>query len=74
MDEIGKLAHLLPHWIEHNESHAAQFDEWSEKARSAGLSDVADHIDAAAAAARIATAKLTNARASLPDSDRHGHD
>ncbi len=32
MTEREKLAILLPHWIEHNEEHAAEFRRWAEQA------------------------------------------
>jgi len=44
----GKLRVLLPHWIEHNAEHAAEFRDWAGKARSAGLEEVAEEIDTAA--------------------------
>jgi hypothetical protein len=37
-----KLRALLPHWIEHNAEHAAEFRSWAEKARAAGREGVAD--------------------------------
>lgn len=43
-----KLRALLPHWIEHNAEHAAEFRGWAEKARLAGQREVADEIDTAA--------------------------
>jgi hypothetical protein len=44
----AKLRALLPHWIEHNGEHAAEFRAWAEKARAAGWQEVADEIDIAA--------------------------
>jgi hypothetical protein len=44
----GKLRVLLPHWIEHNAEHAAEFRNWAERARAAGQEEVADEIDTAA--------------------------
>ena len=35
MKEIEKLRVLLPHWIEHNGGHAAEFRTWAERAGSA---------------------------------------
>ncbi|MGB9722777.1 MAG: hypothetical protein ACPL7G_02605 [Chloroflexia bacterium] len=32
MSEREKLVILLPHWIEHNEEHAAEFRRWAEQA------------------------------------------
>jgi hypothetical protein len=43
-----KLRLLLPHWIEHNAEHAAEFRTWAEKARAAGQEGAADEIDTAA--------------------------
>ena len=43
-----KLRALLPHWIEHNGEHAAEFRAWAEKARAAGWPAVADEIENAA--------------------------
>jgi hypothetical protein len=43
-----KLRLLLPHWIEHNDEHAADFRNWAEKARAAGQKEVAEEIDTAA--------------------------
>jgi hypothetical protein len=43
-----KLRALLPHWIEHNAEHAAEFRNWAEKARAIGREDVAEEIDLAA--------------------------
>jgi rubrerythrin len=36
-----KLAKLLQYWIKHNEEHARTYLEWSNKADSEGLRDVA---------------------------------
>jgi hypothetical protein len=35
MREIDKLRVLLPHWIEHNGEHAAEFRGWAERAGAA---------------------------------------
>ncbi len=43
-----KLRMLLPHWIEHNAEHAAEFRQWAEKARSSAREDVAEDVDLAA--------------------------
>jgi hypothetical protein len=43
-----KLRVLLPHWIEHNAEHAAEFRTWAEKARAIGQEEVAEEIDLAA--------------------------
>jgi hypothetical protein len=43
-----RLRILLPHWIEHNAEHADEFRRWADKAREAGLNEVADEIATAA--------------------------
>jgi hypothetical protein len=48
MTDQGKLRTLLPHWIEHNAEHAAEFRNWAEKARAAGQEEAAEEIDTAA--------------------------
>ncbi|HUT20413.1 MAG TPA: hypothetical protein VM366_14750 [Anaerolineae bacterium] len=48
MTDIEKLRALLPHWIEHNEEHAAEFGRWAKTAASAGHGDAADMIRSAA--------------------------
>lgn len=40
----SKLAHLLEHWVEHNENHSKSFKEWAEKVRNAGYTELADDI------------------------------
>jgi len=35
-DDLAKLRILLPHWIEHNEEHAASFQRWAARARELG--------------------------------------
>ena len=35
MKDLEKLRVLLPHWIEHNDEHAAQFREWALRAGQA---------------------------------------
>jgi hypothetical protein len=43
-----KLRALLPHWIEHNDEHAAEFRAWADRARAAGQDKAAEEIDTAA--------------------------
>jgi len=65
MEVASKLAQLLPHWIEHNESHAQQFEEWGRKAEAAGLEHVAKHLEAAARTARQANLELSRSQGLL---------
>ena len=66
MEVSDRLAHLLPHWIEHNEAHVHQLGEWVEQARATGMGEVADAIAAAAEAMKQANAALAEARGRLP--------
>ena len=58
MGDAEKLPILLEHWIEHNASHAAEFEKWAERAAAAGLADVAGDITAAADDLGEATKRL----------------
>ena len=46
-DDLTKLHILLPHWIEHNEDHAASFERWVAKARELGREETAQRIEEA---------------------------
>jgi len=35
MNEAEKLRVLIPHWIEHNQEHAAEFRKWADQAGEA---------------------------------------
>ena len=61
MNEIEKLRLLLPHWIEHNAEHAAEFREWAERARVAGQESPASDIALAAAELEWANEELAAA-------------
>ena len=68
MKEIDKLRVLLPHWIEHNGEHAAEFRAWAERAGPAK--------DALLDAARLleqANARLESALHGLGGAPAHGH-
>lgn len=69
MDTRSRLAHLVPHWIEHNDSHVEQLEEWAKKAREAGLGAVAEEIETAVRAMKQANEHLGNARAELSMGD-----
>ena len=43
----NKLEHLLSHWVEHNEAHLQNYRDWADRARVAGLNEVADALDRA---------------------------
>jgi rubrerythrin len=48
LTDMDKLAHLLKHWNEHNDDHAANYRSWAEKAKDAGHADVAEMLEQAA--------------------------
>jgi hypothetical protein len=61
MTDIEKLRALLPHWVGHNEEHAAEFERWAKTASSAGHEDAADMIRSAAGQMARANAALQQA-------------
>jgi molecular chaperone GrpE (heat shock protein) len=64
-DDLAKLRALLPHWIEHNEEHAASFREWAARAREHGQEDVAEAIAQAAQRMEDVNAALERALQAL---------
>jgi cob(I)alamin adenosyltransferase len=69
-----KLQRLIPHWIEHNCSHAAEFKRWAEQAAADGHAQAAARIDNAAALLRRAEAELTAALEQAGGPAGHHHD
>lgn len=65
MDDLKKLAVLLPHWAEHNAEHAQEFREWAERAERMGHAEAAAQIRAAADALEQANQALTEAQRHL---------
>lgn len=65
MNDMEKLRALLPHWIEHNQEHAGEFDAWAEKAIAAGHATAAHQMRRAAEAMHQATGALQAALAEL---------
>lgn len=61
MTDIEKLRALLPHWMEHNGEHAAEFERWAETAALAGHEDAANLIRSAARQMAQANAGLQEA-------------
>lgn len=56
MNEVEKLRVLIPHWIEHNDEHAAEYRRWAEQA-----GEVSDDILAAVQALAQVNRSLSNA-------------
>ena len=42
--DMEKLEILLQHWVEHNQQHNRQFEEWAKKAKAHGYTAVHDEI------------------------------
>ena len=66
--DVEKLRALLPHWIEHNDEHAADFRKWAAKAGEAGA-----HILVAAEHLEAASRELAQAMAHLGGPSEHSH-
>jgi len=60
-----KLNTLFVHWIDHNDSHKDNFLSWAEKARTAGLTEVASSLEQAGSLSQEVTKKLEAALANL---------
>jgi hypothetical protein len=68
MSEREKLRALLPHWIEHNAQHSAEFRRWAGDAGEA-----AAEIEVAAARIESANEALAEALAKLGGPLSHEH-
>lgn len=47
MDLKGKLFIVIEHWIEHNESHAEEYERWAQTAGELGFNQVKEEIGVA---------------------------
>ncbi len=73
MDDIEKLRALLPHWAEHNQDHAGEFEAWAARASAAGHETAAQQIRRAAEAMQQANEALQLALADLGGPVQHDH-
>jgi hypothetical protein len=71
MDDRDKARALLPHWIEHNAEHAAEFRQWAERVRAAGEEEAAEEITLAAKQLEWVNEALTSALKSLGQPAEH---
>ena len=62
---LTKLRILLPHWIEHNEEHAAGFERWVAKARELEREKTAQWIEEAVQQMAACNQALTTALEAL---------
>ena len=65
MTDMDKLAHLLEHWLEHNDEHAANYRSWAEKAKQAGHDETAGLLEEAARSTQNLSELFTRAKAAL---------
>jgi len=47
MDQKKKLAIVIEHWIEHNESHRGEYKKWAQTSGELGLGSVKAEIEEA---------------------------
>lgn len=79
MNELEKLQVLLPHWIEHNQGHAAECKKWAELAgQEGGAKEVESNLLAAFAATEEVNKHLEKALiaaggAAADGAHGHGH-
>lgn len=71
---LEKLRILLPHWIEHNENHGAEFRKWAAAAGAEGAKGLAELLEQAAANMAATDTVLTKALAELGGPADKGHD
>lgn len=60
-----KLAKMLDHWKHHNEDHGASYRRWAQHARSEGLEQVAQTLEAVAERSLALNELLNTARKQL---------
>jgi rubrerythrin len=48
MSMAEKLEKMVSHWVKHNADHAETYRQWADRARHAGLSEVADILESVA--------------------------
>ena len=73
---MEKLRILLPHWIEHNHNHEAEFKKWVELVRSEGQGALADLLAKAVASMAETDTILKKVLAEIGgpgEGHHHGH-
>lgn len=60
-----KLARMLDHWKHHNEDHGASYRRWAQQARSEGLEQVAQTLEAVVERSSALNELLERARLQL---------
>lgn len=72
---VEKLRILLPHWVEHNHNHEAEFRKWAEDARAEGQPRLAQWLDEATTSMAATDEFLRKALAEAggPAAEPHHH-
>ncbi len=75
MNDIDKLRVLLPHWIEHNHSHEAEFQKWSDIMKQSDASEIALLVNKAVSCMKDANTALAEALEKIggPLEDKNDH-
>ena len=76
MSEIEKLSILLPHWIEHNNSHGEEFNKWVKIIHDSNEPEIAAHIEKAQECMHEANQALRQALLIVGEPSKknnHGH-
>jgi hypothetical protein len=75
--DVEKLRILLPHWIEHNNSHVAEFVKWQQavtgEVGDAAVERLAEAVEALEQAGRALDAALAELGGSLDGESHHHH-
>jgi molecular chaperone GrpE (heat shock protein) len=66
LEEAKKLSILIDHWIEHNESHMAEYRRWAQKSEELGLKAVKTEIENAIEKLLQCNQSLQKARKGIP--------
>lgn len=76
--DLEKLQVLLTHWLQHNESHGAEYLKWAEVARQGGHATTAEFIEQAVELLKKADTSLGKALDSVggpsQEQQHHHHD
>ncbi len=76
MNDLDKLRVMLPHWIEHNLGHGAEFSQWADKL-TADTPEVAELLRRAVNSLQDAQSALEDALGKaggpLEGKSHHGH-
>lgn len=67
MPVAEKLKKMVSHWLRHNADHAATYRQWAERARRAGMNDVAEILESVAEDSQAINGDLERAGRLLAD-------